>query len=116
MDFITQLPRTASGNDAIFVVVDKLTKMVHILPTVSIVTAAQTAKLYLDHVWVLHGVPAKGISDRGVQYVNVFTAALCSLIGTKLLLLLIILNQWPDLECQSSARGHTTALCVASAA
>ena len=83
MDFITQLRRTASGNDAIFVVVDKLTKMVHILPTVSIVTAVHTAKLYLDHVWVHHGVPVKVISDRGIQIVNAFTAALCSLIGTK---------------------------------
>ena len=85
MYFITQLSRTALGNDAIFFVVDRLTKMVHIfkMQAFTTCTAAQTAKLYLDNVWVHHGVPVKIISDRGVQFVNAFTVALCSLAGTQ---------------------------------
>jgi hypothetical protein len=39
MDLITQLPRTGKGHDAIFVVVDKLTKMVHLMPTTTKATA-----------------------------------------------------------------------------
>jgi hypothetical protein len=35
MDFITQLPSSERGHDAIFVIVDKLTKMVHLVPTTS---------------------------------------------------------------------------------
>ena len=33
MDFITQLPETSRGHDAILVFVDRLTKMVHFAPT-----------------------------------------------------------------------------------
>jgi hypothetical protein len=46
MDFITQLPKTGRGHDAFFVVVDKVTKMVHLMPTNGKATAKETAKLY----------------------------------------------------------------------
>ena len=59
MDFITQLPRTTRGHDAIFVVVDKLTKYVHIIPTTTDVNAVGVAELFVDHVFKSHGIPAK---------------------------------------------------------
>jgi hypothetical protein len=59
MNFITQLPRTKDGHDAILVVVDKLSKMVHLVATKTTATAMQTAKLFLDHIWKLHGMPRK---------------------------------------------------------
>ena len=53
MDLITQLPRTKSGMDAIFVCVDRLSKMVHVTPTTTAVTAPKLAKLYIDNVAVM---------------------------------------------------------------
>jgi transposase InsO family protein len=83
MDFITQLPTTESGHDAILVVVDKLTKMVHLVPTTTRKTAEQTARLYVDNVWKLHGVPQVIVSDRDPQFTSHFTKALCKILGTK---------------------------------
>ena len=83
MDFITQLPKTTRGYDAIFVVIDKFTKMVHLMPTTTQATAAQTAKLYADHVWKLHGVPEVVVSDRDPLFTSNFTRSLCQLIGNK---------------------------------
>ena len=76
MDFIPALPTTKSGLDAILVVVCMLSKMVHLIPTTVEVTAQKLAALYRDNVFKLHGVPEKIISDRGPQFVAVFTKAL----------------------------------------
>ncbi len=67
MDFITQLPRSKAGHDAIFVIVDKLTKMCHFVATTSTATAEQTALLYVDHVWKLHGVPNVAIVRSNIR-------------------------------------------------
>ena len=50
LDFITQLPVTRRGHDAIMVVVDKLTKMVLIIPITTTCNAITIAELYTDHV------------------------------------------------------------------
>ena len=83
MDFITQLPRSIHGNDAVFVVVDRLTKMVHIIPTKTTVTSEGTAQLFLDNVWKHHGVPQDIVSDRGSVFVGKFFTELLRLIGTR---------------------------------
>ena len=70
-DFITQLPPSGEA-DAIFVVVDRLTKQAHFAPTRSDVSAEQTADLFIQHVWKLHGTPRKVISDRGPQFASKF--------------------------------------------
>jgi Integrase zinc binding domain len=83
MDFITQLPRTQSRHDAIFVIVDKLTKMCHFVATTSTATAEQNAVLYVNHVWKLHGVPKVIISNRDPLFTSQFTIALCESLGTE---------------------------------
>jgi len=50
MDVITHLPKTKAGYTAVYVVVDRLTKLVHIAPTTDTATAADTAQLFLDTV------------------------------------------------------------------
>lgn len=57
MDFIVQLPLTTKGNDAIFVCVDRFSKMAHFVPCKTTITAVETAKMYFDHIWRLHGMP-----------------------------------------------------------
>ena len=83
LDFITQLPVTRRGFDAIMVVVCKVTKLVHIIPTTTTCTAVTVAELYRDHVFKLHGIPAKIISDRDVRFINAFMTELCALVGAR---------------------------------
>jgi hypothetical protein len=64
MDFIVELPNSG-GFDAIFVCVDRLTKMAHFISTNSNVTAEQAASLYTRHVFRLHGLLEDIVSDRG---------------------------------------------------
>jgi len=66
-DFITKLP-LAQGYDSILVVVDRLTKIVHFIPTTEKTSAEGLARLFRDNVWKLHGLPKSIISDRGPQF------------------------------------------------
>src|SRR5690606_7078324 len=82
MDFIVKLPNS-EGFDAIYVVVDRLTKMAHFIPTTSDVDAEGTARLFRDNIFRLHGLPRSLVSDRGTQFVNRFTKDLCKLLHIK---------------------------------
>jgi hypothetical protein len=83
MDFVTGLPMTPRLHDAIVVFVDRLTKMVHLVPTTTTVDAVGTARLYIDHVWKHHGVPQNLVTDRGSVFISHFWTALLQIIGTK---------------------------------
>jgi len=65
-DFITKLP-LAQGYNSILVVVDRLTKIVHFIPTTEKTLAEGLARLFRDNVWKLHGLLESIISDRGLQ-------------------------------------------------
>jgi hypothetical protein len=86
MDFITDLPPTPSPNvkNALFVIVDKLTKLTHIVPINISISAEQTAAVFFHEVVRLHGLPSKIISDRDVRFTSRFWQALFQLTGTKL--------------------------------
>jgi len=55
VDFITKLPLT-QGYDSILVVVDRLTKIVHFIPTMEKTSAEGLAQLFRDNVWKLYGL------------------------------------------------------------
>jgi len=84
MDFITQLPKTNGPiqYDAIVVFVDRLSKMVHIAPTTSDVTAEGAAQLLHDNVFRHHGVPTSLITDRGAVFTSHMFAEFMKLMGT----------------------------------
>ncbi|WVZ51844.1 LOW QUALITY PROTEIN: hypothetical protein U9M48_002949 [Paspalum notatum var. saurae] len=84
MDFIVGLPRTQSGFDSIWVVVDRLTKVVHFIPVKTTYSGAKLAKLYMSRIVCLHGVPKKIVSDRGTQFTSHFWKRLHESMGTKL--------------------------------
>jgi transposase InsO family protein len=86
MDLITQLPRSKLGNDAIIVIVDKLTKMVHYVPTTTTVTAPQISELFIREVCRLHGVPESILSDRDPRFTAHFWRSLWKSLGTKLVM------------------------------
>ncbi|GJS83930.1 putative reverse transcriptase domain-containing protein [Tanacetum coccineum] len=64
MDFVTKLPRTAAGQDAIWVIVDRLTKSAHFFPMREDDTLEKLTRQYLKEVVLRHGVPVLIISDR----------------------------------------------------
>ena len=82
MDRIVSLPKTKTGHTAILVVLDKLAKMDHFAPCNNESTARDLASEYYCSVWRLHGVPLRMTTDRGFDFVNKFSAALCELVGT----------------------------------
>ena len=64
MDFVTGIPKVRAGFDSIFVVVDKLTKVAHLIPVKTTFTAtADIAHLFVKEIVRLHGIPARIISD-----------------------------------------------------
>ncbi|GKC72470.1 putative reverse transcriptase domain-containing protein, partial [Tanacetum coccineum] len=67
VDFITKLPRTRSGHDAIWVVVDRLTKSAHFLAIREDYSTEKLARLYTDEIVARHGVPVLIISDRDAR-------------------------------------------------
>ena len=84
MDFVTGFPKSKRGNDAIFVVIDKLTKVAHFLPVKESITAAQLAELYTSRVVSLHGVPQLISSDRGSIFTSKFWDSFQKAMGTKI--------------------------------
>jgi len=75
MDFITSLPKSAAGHNAILVFVDKLSKMVILAPTSDTCTAEDAARLFITNVWQHHGTPSVLISDRDTRFIARFWKA-----------------------------------------
>ncbi|GJU00466.1 putative reverse transcriptase domain-containing protein [Tanacetum coccineum] len=61
------LPKTSSGYDIIWVIVDRLTKSAHFLPMKETDTMERLTRLYLKEVVSRHGVPTDGQSERTIQ-------------------------------------------------
>jgi len=81
-DFITKLP-LAQGYNSILVVVDRLTKIVHFIPTTEKTSAEGLARLFRDNIWKLHRLLESIISDRGLQFVAGLMRELNEMLGIK---------------------------------
>jgi hypothetical protein len=84
MDFVVGLPRTQKGHDSIWVIVDRLTKSAHFIPVRTTYGGEKLAKLYVENIVKLHGVPSRIVSDRGTQFTSRFWKSLHKTMGTKL--------------------------------
>ena len=84
MDFLTHLPKTKKGYDALLVMVDYVTKMMIPRPTYSTVTAVDTARLFVDSVVRAHGLPRVIVSDRDTKFANHFWKEVHKVMGTTL--------------------------------
>ena len=85
MDSITKLPCPRSSHTSIFVVVDRLTRMVHFIPTVDKLIAPEGAALSRDRILSLHGMPKDIVSNRDVQFTSNLWRELHALLGTRLM-------------------------------
>jgi IS30 family transposase len=83
-DFVVRLPRTQAGYDSIWVIVDRLTKVVHFIPVKTTYSGAKIAELYMSRIMCLHGVPKKIVLDRGSQFTSKFWKKLLESMDTKL--------------------------------
>ena len=57
MDFVSGLPKSLGGNDAMWVIVDKFIKSAHFLPIRTTFTLDKLASLYVKEIVRLHRVP-----------------------------------------------------------
>ncbi|KAJ0499074.1 putative nucleotidyltransferase, Ribonuclease H [Helianthus annuus] len=82
VDFITKLPRTSSGHDSIWVIIDRLTKSAHFFPIREDYKVDKLAHIYTDEVICRHGIPIDIISDRDGRFTSrlwqMFQSALCT--------------------------------------
>ena len=79
-DFIVDLP-PSNGYDALLVFVDRLTKMIHLIPCNKASDAPQFARMFLDHIVRLHGLPESIVSDRGAIFTSHFWKTLTKLLN-----------------------------------
>ena len=82
MDFVTGLPRTRRQHDAIWVIVDRLTKSAHFLPVSNDDPLDKLAQLYMEEIVRLHGVPLLIVSDRDPRFTSRFWSSLQDAMGT----------------------------------
>ncbi|RVW48854.1 Transposon Ty3-G Gag-Pol polyprotein [Vitis vinifera] len=79
-----RLPRTLGGNNAIWVIVDRLTKSAHFLPMKVNFSMNRLTSLYIKEIVRMHGVPVSIVSDRDPRFTSRFWHSLQKALGTKL--------------------------------
>ena len=84
MDFITHLPKTRQGYDAMLVIVDYLTKMMILRPTHSTAPVVDTAKRFVDAIIRAHSLPRVIVSDRDTRFTSGFWREVFKIMGTSL--------------------------------
>ncbi|GJU58321.1 putative reverse transcriptase domain-containing protein [Tanacetum coccineum] len=84
MDFVTKLPKTSNRHDTIWVIVDRLTKSVHFIPTRETDSMETLTRFYIKEIVSQHGVPISIISDRDIHFTSIFWQSLQSALGAQL--------------------------------
>jgi transposase InsO family protein len=84
IDFVGPLVRTKDYYDFVLVVIDKFSKMGHFIPTTTGVTSDKAARLLINHVFKLHGLPSSIISDRDPRFTAGLWKEVFEALGVKL--------------------------------
>ncbi|GJR66266.1 putative reverse transcriptase domain-containing protein [Tanacetum coccineum] len=84
MDFVTKLLKTSNGHETIWVIVDRLTKSAHFIPTRETDNMETLTRLYIKEIVSRHGVPISIISDRDSHFTSRSWQSLQSALGTQL--------------------------------
>ncbi|MCO5597018.1 hypothetical protein L7F22_051091 [Adiantum nelumboides] len=84
MDFIFDLPRTQSGHDSIWTIIDRFSKQAHFIPVKKTIKPDHLARLFVAQIFRLHGMPETIVSDRDPRFTSLFWKAIWENIGTRL--------------------------------
>ena len=84
MDFVVRLPKSLQGYDLVWVIVDRVTKSARFLHVKVNYHLNKLAKLYIQEIVSLHGVPSSIVSDRDPKFTSHFWESLQTALGTKL--------------------------------
>ena len=84
MDFVSCFPLTQRKHDAVWVIVDRLTKSAHFLPVRLDYSMDRLAELYVSEIVRLHGIPLSIVSDRNPRFTSRFWKKLQSAFSTRL--------------------------------
>jgi len=76
MDYMSGLPSTKWGNNCVFVVVDRFSKMTILVARKKSIIAEATAKLFFERVWVHFGIPQTIVSNRDSRFLSTFWLSL----------------------------------------
>jgi hypothetical protein len=85
IDFITGLPKSTKQNDAIKVMVDKLSKSSHFVHVKSTCKTVDIANIFIKEIFRLHGMPKEIVSDQDTKFTSIFWKSLMVGFETKLL-------------------------------
>ncbi|KAJ8402920.1 hypothetical protein AAFF_G00362340 [Aldrovandia affinis] len=114
LDFVTGLP-SSNGHTVILVIVDRFSKAAHFIALPKLPSALETARLMMDHVFRLHGLPQDVVSDRGPQFASRFWRAFCSLLGASVSLSSGFHPQTNGQTERTNQTMENTLRCLASA-
>nr|GEV42682.1 retrotransposon protein, putative, Ty3-gypsy subclass [Tanacetum cinerariifolium] len=84
MDFVKKLPKTSSGHDKIWIIIDRLTKSAHFIPIKETDSMETLTRLYIKEIVSRHGVPMSIISDRDRHFTSRFWKLMQGALGTQL--------------------------------
>ncbi|GJW67482.1 putative reverse transcriptase domain-containing protein [Tanacetum coccineum] len=84
MDFITKLPKSSQGFNTIWVIMDRLTKSAHFLPIRENDPLDKLARLYLNGIVAIHGIPVSIIYDRDGRFMSNFWKSFQKALGTDI--------------------------------
>ena len=84
MDFVTHFPSTPRRHDAVWVIVDRLTKSAHFLAVWMTFTLEEFCRLYVREIVRLHGVPVSIVFDRDPRFTTPFWKSFQKGMGTQL--------------------------------
>ena len=84
MDFVSGFPLTQRKHDSVWVIVDRLIKSAHFLPVRLDYSMDWIAKLYVNEIVWLHGIPVSIVFDRDPPFTSRFWKELQSILGTRL--------------------------------
>ena len=115
MDFMTHLPQTLRKHNAVWVIVDQLTKLAHFLAVQMTFTLEEFCQLYIREIVRLHGVPVSIVSSRDPRFTTHFWKSCLKAMGTvddenRF----SSTDKWSIGEDHMGFRGHATSMCPRS--
>ena len=86
MDFVGPLPQSPSGENFLWVIIDHLTSLVHLIPIKTSTNATELAHLYIREIVQLHGIAKSIVSNRDPRFTSRFWTEVNCTLGTRLLM------------------------------